>query len=209
MDSYLKMSKKDFIKKFSLITFGSLVISIGLNLFIIPSQLLSGGLSGICLIIQYLTKIPVGYTLLVLNLPLFALSLLKINKKFTLFTIIGTVALSSWLIITAPLIKILAPVPDANKLLYCIYGGVLNGIGLGIVFTNEGSTGGLDIISMYAKKKFDIDLGIATFAINFIIVTIGSFIFNFKVALYTLTVMYITSTVMEKVIKGLSKQKCF
>ena len=198
---------KDLLPKIGLIILGSLIIAIGVNLFIIPNKLLSGGLSGIALILKYSFNMPMGITILLLNIPLLTLSILKINKKFTALTIVGTISLSVCLTLTASLSSVLAPVEESYRLLYCIYGGVLLGIGSGIVFSNEGSTGGMDIIAIYAKKKYDIEVGMMSFAINFVIVAGGSVIFDFKVGLYTLISMYITSTVMEKIINGLSRRK--
>lgn len=207
MDLYLGMKKSELLKHCLFIVIGSILCAVAINLFIIPSNLLSGGISGIALIIQYLSGMPVGITVLILNIPLFILSVLKINKKFTILTGLGLLSLSGGLILTTPLTKMLSPVAEASKLLYCIYGGTLNGLGLGIVFTNYGSTGGLDIISMYMKKKYDVNLGSVSFAINFIIVSIGAILFQFTVGLYTLVSMYITSIAMEKVIKGFNTQK--
>ncbi len=198
---------KDLSQKMILIVLGSFILSVAINLFIIPNKLLSGGLSGIGLMLQYIFKLPMGVTILVLNIPLLILSIFKINKRFTALTILGTVSLSVFLIITLPLNSVLAPVEESYRLLYCIYGGVLSGIGVGIVFSNEGSTGGMDIIAMYAKKKYGIEIGIMTFTINFLIVAIGSVLFDFKVGLYTLIAMYITSYVMEKVINGVNRRK--
>lgn len=204
---FLNMSKTEFIKKSLMICVGSVITSIGINLFIIPSQLLSGGLSGISLIIHYLTGIPVGLLLLLFNVPLFILSMLKIDKKFTLFTGIGTLSLSLGLMLTEPLALLLSPVSDVNRLLYCIYGGVLSGLGIGVVFSNHGSTGGIDIISVLAKRKYNMDIGMASFAINLVIVTIGSIFFGMIVGLYTLIVIYVSSAVMDRVLKGFSIQK--
>ena len=198
---------KDLFKKIFLIILGSLILSVAINLFIVPNKLLGGGLSGIGLMLQYIFNLPMGITILILNIPLLILSIFKINKRFTAFTILGTISLSTFLILTAPLNNVLLPVEEAYRILYCIYGGVLSGIGLGIVISNEGSTGGMDIIAIYAKKKYDIDVGIVTFIINFLIVAAGSVLFDFKVGLYTLISMYIAAAVMEKVINGLNRRK--
>ncbi|GCD13262.1 YitT family protein [Clostridium tagluense] len=198
---------KDLFQKIVLIMLGSFILAFSINLFIVPNKLLSGGLSGIGLMLQYIFNMPMGVTILVLNIPLLILSILKINTRFTAFTIIGTISLSFFLIITSPLKNILAPVEESYRLLYCIYGGVLSGIGSGIVFSNEGSTGGMDIIAIYVKKKYGIEVGIVSFIINFLIVAVGSVLFDFKVGLYTLIAMYITSAVMEKVINGLNRRK--
>ena len=207
MKKFYSAEFKELFQKIVLIVLGSLIIAVGVNLFVIPSKLLSGGISGIGLMLQYTLKIPLGVTILILNIPLLILSILKINKKFTMFTILGTISLSAGLILTAPLNTVLAPIEESYRLLYCIYGGVLSGIGSGIVFSNEGSNGGMDIVAMYAKKKYDIEIGIMSFIMNFLIVAVGSIIFDFKVGLYTLIAMYITSTVMEKIINGLSRRK--
>lgn len=207
MNTLLAMSKSEFIKKIIFITLGSFITATGINLFIIPSKLLSGGLSGISIIIHYLFNISVGIILLLLNIPLFILSALKINKKFTILTIIGTVSLSTCLIMTTPFVHIISPVEETDKLLYCIYGGVLTGIGIGIVFANDGSTGGIDIISTLVKIKYNIDIGMGSFIINSIIIAIGSVLFNYKVGLYTLVVMYISSIFTDKALKGFNKQK--
>ncbi|MCJ7691563.1 MAG: YitT family protein, partial [Clostridiaceae bacterium] len=176
---------KDLFKKTVLIILGSLIISVSINLFIIPNMLLSGGVTGIGLMVQYIFNIPLGVTILILNIPLLILSILKINKKFTVFTVLGTIALSFFLMLTGSLNNVLAPVEESYRLLYCIYGGVLSGLGLGIVLSNEGSTGGLDIIAIYAKKEYDIEIGIMSFILNFLIVAVGSLLFDFKVGLYT------------------------
>ena len=205
-----KLSSTDFkelFKKIVLIILGSFILSVAVNLFVIPNKLLSGGLSGIGLTLQYIFNMPMGVTILILNIPLLILSILKINKKFTAFTILGTISFSLFLIMTSSLNNVLAPVEESYRLLYCIYGGVLSGIGIGIVFSNEGSTGGMDIIAMYVKKEYGIEIGIVSFIINFLIVAAGSVLFDFKVGLYTLIAMYITSVVMEKVINGLNRRK--
>lgn len=206
----MKISCTDFkqlSKKTILIILGCFILAVSINLFIIPNKLLSGGLSGIGLMLQYTFNLPMGGTILILNIPLLVLSILKINKKFTVFTVLGTISLSIFLIITTPLNNVLTPVEESYRLLYCIYGGVLSGIGLGIVFSNEGSTGGMDIIAIYAKKKYDIEIGLVSFIINFLIVAVGSVLFDFKVGLYTLISMYITSAVIEKVMNGLNRRK--
>jgi uncharacterized membrane-anchored protein YitT (DUF2179 family) len=109
------------------------------------------------------------------------------------------------LILTRPLQK--AVVLD-DILLLCIYGGILNGIGVGLSFSNQGSTGGLDIVSSVIKKKYEnFDIGKISFAFNFLIVVAGAFIFNIKIALYTLVSMYLTATMIDKVVKGFDNKE--
>lgn len=197
--------KKQNVKNIVFIILGTLISSIGINMFIVHAKLLSGGVSGISLIIQYISGFPAGYTVLLLNIPLLILSYKKVNMRFTLFTIIGTVSLSLFLILTHSIKNILH---INDSLLLCIYGGILNGAGMGIVFSNHGSTGGLDIISVILKKKYDnFEIGKISFIVNFIIVSIGMIFFGLSSALYTLVSMYITSYVVDKTIKGFNRQK--
>ena len=201
----MKIFNKDNLMDVSFIIFGSFLGSIGINMFLIHSKLLSGGSTGIALIFQYLFKIQAGYTILLLNIPLFILSGFKLNKKFTIYSIIGTVTLSLSLIFTHPVANILH---INDNLLYCLYGGVICGLGYGLVFAHNGSTGGLDIVSMVIKKKYtNFNIGKINFIVNLLIVSISSFIFGLPIALYTLIAMFITSLVLDNVIKGLGQKK--
>ena len=192
------------VKNIFFIILGSLISAIGINTFIVNASLLSGGVSGLALILEYTLDIPTGYSVLLINLPLLYLSYKKMDTKFTINTIIGSVSLSIMLILTRPLQK--AVVLD-DILLLCIYGGILNGIGVGLSFSNQGSTGGLDIVSSVIKKKYEnFDIGKISFAFNFLIVVAGAFILNIKIALYTLVSMYLTAMI-DKVVKGFDNKE--
>lgn len=99
---------------------GSLISALGINLFISNAQLLSGGVSGISLIIQYLFKFPAGYTVLLLNIPLLILSYRYLNNRFTILSFIGIISFSLCLILTAPL---KALINTNDTLILCLYGG--------------------------------------------------------------------------------------
>lgn len=199
-----------FLAKYSitdllLIILGTIISSIGINMFITHAKLLSGGVTGIALIFQYLFKIQVGYIILLINIPLFILSFMKLSRRFTLYSLVGTLSLSLSLIITHSTSKILT-IDDI--LLYCLYGGVLNGIGAGLVFIHNGSTGGFDIVIMLIRKKYsNLNIGNISFGINLVIVSISAFIFGLSNALYTLIAMYTTSFVIDNMVKGLTKSK--
>lgn len=200
-----EVNMRNNFKNIIMILIGSFISSLGVNMFMTHAHLLSGGASGIALIIQYKYKIPAGYSLIVFNIPLLILSYYKLNRRFTYLTIIGTVSFSAFLVLTMPIKNILA---INDTLLFCLYGGVLNGLGIGIVFSNHGSGGGINIISMIIKKKYDnFDLGQLSFYANMIIVAIGAAVFDVKSALYTLVSMYITAFVTDRVIHGFNRQK--
>ncbi|MDP4144272.1 MAG: YitT family protein [Bacillota bacterium] len=204
------MNTKSFIniknsKHIIFIILGCLLSAIGINMFIINAKLFSGGVSGIAIFIQYLAKIPTGYTIAIANIPLLALSYKKLNIRFTVFSILGTLCYSFFLIITKDLKNILHL---NDMLLLCIYGGMLNGAGIGLTYANHGSMGGFNIIAMLVKKKFDnFDVGQINFAANLIIVFIAALLNGIPTALYTIISMLVTAFVTDKIIHGLSRKK--
>ncbi|SHE47743.1 YitT family protein [Clostridium fallax] len=200
---YIK-SKKSYILDILIIILGCFIASLGVNLFLCHAKLLSGGATGVALIIQYLTGFKAGFTVFILNLPLFVLSYFKLDKKFTVYSAIGMVALSIALLITEPLSSF---VQIDDILLHCIYGGALCGIGYGLVFSRNGSTGGTDIITMVIRKKFsNFNIGSVGFALNLIIILIGIIFFGVSKGLYTLISMFIQGYVLDIVIKGVSSK---
>ncbi len=196
---------KSIIKNIFFILVGSLISSLAINLFISKAKLLSGGATGISLIIQYLFNFPAGYCILLLNIPLLILSYKFLNKRFTILTFIGTISFSLFLILTAPLKGV---IDTTDTLLLCLYGGALNGVGIGIVFSNHGSAGGINIISALIKVKHDnFKIGQISFYINIIIVSMATMIFGVTSALYTIAAMFITAEVTDRIIIGIGKQK--
>lgn len=201
-----------FVRKLFLVILASFVSASALNIFIIPHKFLSGGVSGIALIVQYLSGFQAGYIIILVNIPLFILSIKYIDKQFTILTIVATVCQASFLILTKNFTHYF--IVD-DLLLSCIYGGVIYGLAFGFIFSNHGSLGGSDIISMMLRKKHDIDLGPITFKFNLVIVSIGSIFLGLRTslktglntAMYTLVFMYISSFMLDRVIKGFDQRK--
>lgn len=195
---------KRFYVDVVLIFLGCLIASLGVNLFLTHAQLLSGGATGIALMFEYIAGIQAGIVVFILNVPLFIVSLFKLSKKFTLYSGVGMLSLSISLILTKPLSNII----EINDiLLYCVYGGVLCGIGYGIVFLRNGSTGGTDIITMLIRKKYsNFEIGKLGFALNCLIIIVGAIIFGLPKALYTLVSIFIQGVVLDKVLRGLNSK---
>lgn len=202
----IKFNKHMFLD-FLIIFIGCFIASLGVNLFLVNAKLLSGGATGAGLILQYLFEIPSGLTVFLINIPLFFISYKFLNPKFTLYSAVGMISLSLSLILTKPLSSL---VKVDDLLLYCIYGGVICGLGYGIVFSRNGSTGGTDIITMVLRKKYsNLEIGKVSFSLNLIIVFIGALIFGVPKALYTLISMFVQGTVIDKVINGFTSKKLF
>ncbi|WP_294349969.1 YitT family protein [uncultured Clostridium sp.] len=196
---------KDFILDVVIIFVGCFIASIGVNLFLSHAKLLSGGATGIALILEYITNFPSGVSVFLINVPLFLLSYKKLSRTFTLYSAIGMTSLSISLLLTKQFSTIIQ-VDDI--LLYCLYGGALCGIGYGLVFLRNGSTGGTDIITMLIRKKHsNFKIGSVGFSLNCAIVILGALIFGLPRALYTLISIFTQGLVLDQMLKGFSSKK--
>lgn len=186
------------------VTVGCLIAACSINLFVVPSHLLTGGVTGIAMIVYYLAELPIGVQTFVYNIPLLVASYKLLGKEYTVDVVIGTV-IFSFCIDATKFLNAYAPVNDV--MLASIFGGVFNGIGYGLVFRMNGSTGGFDILGAIVKKYFSMNMGTAIFAFNCGIVAIAGFLFGIQPALFTLICMYVNSGVTDKVVAGLNRSK--
>jgi uncharacterized membrane-anchored protein YitT (DUF2179 family) len=196
--------KKENLLRVLMVIMGSLIYSIGVNLFIVPHKLLSGGIAGIAIILQYLTGIQSGYFIILINIPIFLIGIRAIDKEFGIFSFIGMVAMSLSLIFTRNIYN-LYYIPDL--LITSLCGGLLTGLGAGIIFKSRASQGGTDIIAVVVKKKYGMSIGRIAFMINAVIVAMGMFMGSLEIAVYTLISMYINAAIVDKFIQGFDKEK--
>lgn len=196
--------KYKYILMILMVILGSAISGVAFNLFIIPNMLLSGGISGIALILKYLFNINTGLMIFALNIPIFILGYKFVDKEFIFLSLIGMVSFSVWIEVFSFLRETVL-VPDI--MLACIYAGVMNGIGLGIVLKNRASLGGTDIIAVIFKKYFSMSIGNTSLIINIFIVVVASFITNLNLAMYTLITMYIASAVIDRIQQGFDIRK--
>lgn len=199
-----KDNKKEILKKLLFILLGNFLCSIAFNAFFIPSKLLSGGVGGIALMTQYLTNIPSGITVFIINIPIFIVGARMVDKDFAIYGFISMFVFSSLLTLTNGIDKhfILDDI-----LLGAVIGGVLNGTGIGLMFRNRTSQGGLDIIAAILKKKYNINIGTGLMVINTVIISLSSFLFGIRPAMYTLISMYIGYQIVDKVQTGFNIKK--
>ncbi|MBP3781160.1 MAG: YitT family protein [Selenomonas sp.] len=186
------------------ITVGCLIASSSINLFLVPSHLLTGGATGIAMIVYYLTHLPIGAQTFAYNIPLLIAAWRLLGKGYTCDVIIGTAIFSFCLDITRPL-NAYAPVNE--MMLAAIFGGVFNGIGYGIVFRMNGSTGGFDIVGAIAKKLYSFNMGGVIFAFNCLVMLAAAFMFGVAPAMFTLICMFMNAMVTDKVIAGFNSRK--
>lgn len=177
------------------IALGCAIFALSMNLFLFPSDLTPGGISGLAQIIHHMVGFPtVGTISLMINLPLFLVGGRKIGMKFFIGSLLGTVFLSTFIDLFA-----LVPAPQAEPLMAALYGGVLCGLGAGVVFSSGGSTGGSDIVVRLLKKKFrDLPLGYITISFDFVVATLTGIVFgDINKALYSLIAIFVTGQVLD------------
>ena len=196
--------RKQCVRYFQIVL-GCFIVCMGFNLFLIQAHLLTGGLSGVALIIYYLAGIPVGMQNIAYNLPIIYVAYRVFGKLYALDTILGTVVLSVIWDATAFLQESVHI--TADPMLNAIFGGVLAGIGFGMIFRSNANTGGLDVVGAVVKKFWGIDVGTVIFVLNFIIVMGSAAIFTMQEALYTLVAIYVTAELTNRVAAGLNREK--
>lgn len=186
------------------ITLGCLIASSSINLFLVPSHLLTGGATGIAIIVYYLAEWPIGLQTFLYNIPLLAAAWKTLGKGYTFDVVVGTAIFSACLDATR-FLNSYAPVND--YMLAAIFGGVFNGIGYGIVFRMNGSTGGFDILGAIIKKYYSLNMGGVIFGFNCIIMLIAAFLFGVAPAMLTLICMFTNAMITDKVIAGFNSRK--
>ena len=192
------------VRRYLMIALGCLIGSLGFNLFLIPSHLLSGGLSGIAIILYYMTDWPIGVQLLVYNLPILYLAYRFFGKLYAVDTIVGTVMFSAAIDFTSFVVQY-ELVHDV--MLNAIFGGVLAGIGFGIVFKADANTGGLDVLGAIVKKYYSIDMGTVVFVLNMVVIALSACMFSLEAALFTLVSIYVTAELTNRVAAGFNREK--
>ncbi len=183
---------------------GSLIMAFATAQFLLPNHLSTGGFSGIGTIVYYLWNIPVGTTNFVINIPLLILAYLKIGKYFILKAIGGTISLSLFLNILETL-----PSLTEDRLLACIYGGILMGFGTALIFKANASTGGTDLITTILKK-FNVQIRTSNIVIIFdtIIVLLSVLFFRtIEVGLYSAIAIYLMGKMIDISFEGINFSK--
>ena len=186
------------------ITIGCLIASCSINLFLVPSHLLTGGATGIAIIFYYLCGWPIGLQTFLYNIPLLLASWRLMGHRYTVDIVIGTGIFSACLDVTR-FLNAYAPVND--YMLAAIFGGVFNGIGYGLVFRMNGSTGGFDILGAIMEKYYSLGMGGVIFAFNCVLMCISAFLFGVAPAMFTLICMYMNGSVTDKVVAGFQRRK--
>jgi uncharacterized membrane-anchored protein YitT (DUF2179 family) len=205
----IKISSKDIKKAavdFLLIAVGSVITGMAYTLFLIPHHFVPGGVSGIAIILNYFFKIPVGTQVMILNIPVFILGIRLMGKKYGLRSLIGMVASSLMIDFFNEIVRLHSA--TQNKVLASIYGGVMLGIGLGVIFRGRSSTGGTDIIGQILNKYTGMSIGFGIMAVDFIIISASGFAFrNLEAPLYGYLVLFLSTRAIDMILEGWNYSK--
>ncbi len=199
-------SRKWFVS-YGLITLGAFIMATGYVFFVSPYKFVPGGVYGIGIILYHLLGFPVGLTGLALNIPLMIIGVKYLGPRFGVKTVVGFF-LASGFIDGLAFLTGNEPLEGIEPLLASIFGGVLIGLGLGLIFKAKATSGGSSIIAMLLTKYTRIPLGQSLMIIDALIVLLGLAAFgDWTIPLYSLIIIFITGKVIDVVLEGLSYEK--
>ena len=185
-----------------LMILGSLLCALAINGILIPHRFVSGGVTGLALVIHYLFPFfSVALIYVVANVPLFIAGWFFISHRFFIYSAGGMFLFAlgvAWVNID---------IPVQDKLLAAILAGLIQGAGSGIILKSAGSAGGTDILSVILLQRFSIRLGTTVLGFNLLVLSAAAFFFSLEDALYTLIYLYVSAKIVDLVVTGLSQRK--
>lgn len=181
---------------------GAALYSIGLEIFLVPNNIIDGGVVGIAIMVSHLTKLPLGIFTFILNIPFFIIGYKQIGKTFTISTLFSVIGISIG-------VSILHPIPGLTQdvLLAAVFGGIILGLGVGLIIRNGGSLDGSEIVAIILDKKVSFSIGEIVMFFNFFILSSAGFIFGWDKAMYSLIAYFIAFKVIDIVVEGVDESK--
>lgn len=185
-----------------MIVVGATLSSIGLEIFLVPNNIIDGGVVGISIMTSYLTHLPLGLFTFVFNLPFFLIGYKQIGKTFLFSTLFAVSCLSIG-------VSILHPIPGVTKdiFLAAIFGGIINGAGVGTIIRAGGSLDGTEIVAIILDKKLSFSIGEIVMFFNVFILLGAGFIFGWDRAMYSLVAYFLSFKVIDIVTEGVDESK--
>jgi len=209
-----KINKKDRIKRYFFLVVGAFFLAFAFNVFYSPNNLVTGGISGISIVLNNLFGIPTALFITISYLILLVISLLVLGWDSTKHSIIGSMLYPLFVFLTKDMVNLIHFDVD-NMLLIAIFGAIITGIGSGLTFKYGFSTGGTDILCQIMSKYLKISIGTSIKMVNFIIIIVSGFflksgyIYAWENVLYAIIAVYISTLLTDKVLLGISDSKSF
>lgn len=204
-----KTNKKETAKKaaidFLYFSAGGALYALSVDMFTAPNGILLGGFTGIGTILNYLFSVPIGTAVFLLNVPLFLTAFHKFGFRFIVKTVLATFLMSLFMDVFA----LFVPVYTGDKLLSALFGGILGGAGLGLVFLRGATTGGTDILSKLLRLRFpSFSMGRMVLLLDLAVIAVSFFVYkSLENVLYSLVVIYISAQCIDLVLSGFSHDK--
>jgi uncharacterized membrane-anchored protein YitT (DUF2179 family) len=197
-----KRTLKRIITKYLFLFIGTILAAVGLEIFLIPNNVIDGGIVGISIITSYLTKVPLSVFIVVFNIPFLIVGYKQIGKSFVISSLFAILSLSGW---TA----ILRPVPGLTRdiLLASVFGGIILGSGVGLIIRYGGSLDGTEMVAIMLNNKVVFSVGEMVMFFNIFILSSAGLVFGWDRAMYSLIAYFIAYKVIDIVIEGLDEAK--
>ncbi len=198
-----RLGKKGlFVWQMIQLTAGALIVALSFNLFLLPNGIASGGVAGLSILVQRLFGVVPAFTQWAVNIPLFAVGVFVLGKRFGMKTAFGSIMLPLFILLTGHL-----QFPTDNPLLAAIFGGLGVGAGLGLVLRGGGSTGGFDLASKILHHYTGLPLSLAIVLFDGCVVIASGFVISPEIALYALIGLFVTSKTIDFMQTGLQLSK--
>ncbi len=197
-----KQQVRKEIQRYIILFIGSVIYAAGLEIFLVPNNVIDGGVVGLAIMASHLTGLPLGIFLIIINIPFIYLGYKQIGKTFTLSTIFSIIILSYFT-------KMFLPIPGFTDDLFLasIFGGIIIGIGVGLIVRYGGSLDGSEIVAILMDKQSSFSVGEIVMIINLFILSGAGLVFGWDRAMYSLVTYFIASKVIDIVIEGLDESK--
>lgn len=200
------MTKKNIalreLKRYIFLFIGSILAAVGLEIFLIPNNIIDGGVVGISIIISYLTNIPLSVFVVVLNIPFLFLGYKQIGKTFVFTSLFAIVSFSLWLTVFNPI-----PGLTDDVLLATVFGGIILGVGVGMIIRYGGSLDGTEMVAIIVNKGTSFSVGEMVMFFNIFILSSAALVFGWDRAMYSLIAYFIAFKVIDITIEGLDEAK--
>ncbi len=188
--------------KITYLIIGCIICALSYSVFLIPHQIVPGGVTGIAMILHYLYHSPVGIVAIILNVPLFIIAIKVLGTGFgfkSLIAIFFTNLLIDFLVYSAKITT-----PTQNTILAALYGGLLLGLGLGLIFRGEASTGGTDIVGQILNRYTNMSVGMWIMMVDFVVITLaGITTHSVELALLGYLALFLSSKIIDLVLEGM------
>jgi uncharacterized membrane-anchored protein YitT (DUF2179 family) len=198
-----KLLRKDFWLPVLSIILGALMWAISINGILIHHEFISGGISGLALVIYYLfPKLSIGLMVFLINIPLFIMGWKMISGKFFFLSLLGMSSFSLLLILTTKF-----HITVENPLLAAIFAGVISGCGSGLIFRSGSSGGGTGIIAMILNRRLSVRVGLVSTIINSVPLVLGALLINLDAALYSIIYVFISGSVLDRILASFNERR--